>query len=297
MLLRVLIAAVAWFLAAASALAGSLVLDVLDVGQGDAILIRTEDKAALIDAGLRKAHVVEQLQKLGVDHLDLVVATHPHADHVGGMADVLRVYKPKLYLDNGLPHTTRTYEELMALVEAEHIPYRTARQGMTLRLGGEAVFTVLFPAERPLRGTRSDLNSNSVVLRLDHGQVGVLLMGDAEEPTEDALVAAGLAPAQVLKVAHHGSAHSTHAPFLRAVQPKIALISCGADNRYGHPDPDTVKRLRRAGALVFRTDRSGQIRVLSDGSQVEVLEGDLDELARMPLPWAAQPTPALAGSH
>ncbi len=283
-LLAFLVAFIA--IAAGLAQAGSLVVDMLDVGQGDGILIRTEEKAVLIDAGLKKARTVDQLKALGVDHLDLVVATHPHADHMGGMQQVLEAFPPKLYVDNGMPHTTQTYGELMAYIEKAGIAYRTAEKGMTLKMGTEAVFQVLFPEGKPLRGTRSDLNSNSVVLRLDHQEVSFLFTGDAEEPTEAALLADNLQPVDVLKVAHHGSAHATTNRFLRAVKPRFALISTGTENRYGHPTDECLDRLKRANVLVFRTDQSGQVRVISVGKDVEMLEGSAAELAQMRLPWA-----------
>lgn len=275
-----------WWLLLAPAWAGSVVVDVLDVGQGDAILVRTQDKTVLIDAALKKADVVGQLRRLGVTQLDLVVTSHPHADHMGGMADVLNGFQPKLYLDNGLPHTTEAYTELMKVVEERAIPYKTAVTGTALRMGTEATFEVLFPGDKALKNTRSDLNSNSVVLLLDHGEVEFLFTGDAEEPTEQALLALGLPDVDVLKVAHHGSEHSTTPPFLRAVKPEIAVISCGIENRYGHPSADTIDRLKKAGAAVYRTDQSGQLRLISDGHTVEVLEGSITELAAMRLPWS-----------
>ncbi len=124
------------------------------------------------------------------------------------------------------------------------------------------------------------------MLRLDHDEVSFLFTGDAEEPTESALLSADLQPVDVLKVAHHGSAHATTNRFLRAVKPRFALISAGEDNRYGHPKDECLDRLKRAGVLVFRTDKSGQIRVISDGKDVEMLEGSADELSQMRLPWA-----------
>jgi len=266
------------------ALAGTLVVDVLDVGQGDAVLVRAGGKTALIDAGVRQGRVAEQLKRLGVTRLDLVVATHPHRDHVGGLVDVLEQLEVGLYLDNGMTHTTKTYQALMTVIEERELSYRTAKAGMTLRMGKEATFHVLFPEAKPLRGTRSDLNSNSVVLKLVHGEIDFLFTGDAEAPTEAALIASGLQEVEVLKVAHHGSAHSSTPAFLRATSPQIAVISCGADNRYGHPDPATVKRLQNTQAQVYRTDRSGHIRLISDGEQVEAMEGTLAEMIRMKFP-------------
>jgi len=275
------------------ALAGELIVDFLDVGQGDSILIRGGGKTALIDASVKKAHVSTQLRQLGVERLDLVVATHPHADHIGGMEDVIRAFPVGLYMDNGFPHTTATYESLMSAVEELEIPYRAARKGMTLRMGDEAVFTVLLPTDTPLKDTRSDLNSNSVVMRLDHDEVSFLFTGDAEEPTEQALIQGGLEPVDVLKVAHHGGAHSSTLPFVQAVKPKWAVISVGEGNRYGHPTIEAMVRIASVGATIFRTDKSGQVRAISDGHDVEFMEGTLAELTGTAPPpqIAAQPTP------
>lgn len=260
-------------------------IDLLDIGQGDAILIRAGGKTALVDSGDRGRDTVEQLRRLGVERLDLVVATHPHADHIGTMHEVVQSFEVGLFLDNGLPHTTATYERMMRAVEEQQVPYRTARAGMRLNLGDEAALHVLFPTEQPIRGTRSDLNSNSVVLWLEHGEVDVLLTGDAEAPTERALLRQGIGPIEVLKVAHHGGDHSSTASFLDALEPQVALISVGASNRYGHPGEETLERLGDRGVPVYRTDLSGHIRVLSDRRSFEVFEGSLEELgATFPLP-------------
>lgn len=261
--------------------AGEVLVDVLDVGQGDAVLVRGGGKSVLIDAGPREGGALAQLQQLGIRHLDLVVATHPHADHIGGMADVLQNIDVGLFLDNGMPHTTATYAQVMIEVEQRGIRYRTAERGLRLKLGDEAAFTVLFPAATPLAGTRSDLNSNSVVLWLDHGEVDMLFTGDAEAPTEEALALPDAV--DVLKVAHHGSSHSSTPGFLARARPTYAIVSCGAANRYGHPDPEALGRLEAAGAMVYRTDLSGNLRVISDGLTVEVLEGTLSELERVPI--------------
>lgn len=280
--------------------AGQVVVDFLDVGQGDAILIRGGGKAVLVDGGPAEARVDRLLRRMGVQRLDLVVATHPHADHVAGLERVLRGFEVGLFLDSGQTHTTGLWDRVLTAIEEEQIPYRTARRDMTLRLGDEAVLHVLFPTPRPLRGTRSDLNSNSVVLLLDHDEIEFLLAGDAEAPTEAALLRHGLPEVEVLKVAHHGSEHSSTRRFLAALSPAWAVVSCGEGNRYGHPDPAALERLSAAGATVFRTDRSGHVRALSDGSSLEFMEGTLPEIRRpvlvraAPAP-AAEPAPDLSG--
>jgi beta-lactamase superfamily II metal-dependent hydrolase len=261
---------VAW----ASAWAGTVRVDVLDIGQGDSILIRTPaGKAILIDAGDGQIAVPPMLAELGVTSLDLVIATHPHADHIGGMDEVLDAVPVKMYTDNGLPHTTKTYEEVMKRIEEKKIPYRAAQVEQTYKLDDGAKIEILFPTGTPLHDTRSDLNSNSVVARLTHGDDCFLFVGDSEEPTEDALLQRGLTQCDVLKVAHHGSRHSSTQPFLEAVKPKIALISVGTGNRYGHPGEETLSRLEAIGAKIYRTDTMGQLTALSSGHGVIVETG------------------------
>ena len=256
-----------------------LIVDFLDVGQGDAIVLRIEDKAVLIDSGNRGKPVVTQLKMLGVDTLNLAVASHPHADHIGSMKAVLSSVPVQNYLDNGMPHTTQTYRSLLTHLEQHtETNYITATAGQEFAFGSSATLTVLFPASPQLKGTRSDLNSNSVVLLLKHNKVQMLFTGDAEAVTEQRLIAAGLPNVELLKVGHHGSKHSSLPNFLQALSPKIAVISAGKENRYGHPHPDTLARLATVGAQVYRTDLSGHIRVVSDGTNIEVFEGSLTEL-------------------
>ena len=266
-------------------------MDVLDVGQGDAILIRTPaDKRILIDAGEGEVNVPTLLAGLGVDSLDLVIGTHPHADHIGGMDDVLDTLPVKRYLDNGLTHTTKTYTGVMERIEAKEIPYQSGVRGMKFNLDDGAVLEVLFPDSVKLTDTRSDLNSNSVVARLTHGESCFLFTGDSEEPTERALLNGGLTQCDVLKVAHHGSNHSSTRAFLETLKPSMAVISVGMGNRYSHPGDETLERLHAAGATIYRTDLMGQVTFLSDGKKIDVETG---KARPTPGSFVERPTPAL----
>lgn len=263
-----------------AAQAHDLRVDMLDVGQGDSILIRDDQRVILIDAGDDPHDVARQLKAEQITKINLVIATHPHADHVGGMLDVVNQFPITNYVDNHQPHTTATYTNLLAAIhakEAEGLHWLQPGTGDSedvvhqVRIGPDATLTFLFPLDGEREtGTRSDLNSNSVVARLDHGKDCFLFVGDAEEETERALLNQGLGQCDVLKVAHHGSEYATTPAFLAAVQPKIALISVGAGNRYGHPGPKTVSRIESAGAKVYRTDLSGRITVRSTGAGVSV---------------------------
>lgn len=255
-----------------------LTVTFFDVGQGDAALIQTPSgKTVLIDGGPPEAGptLVRQLRALGVSVIDLVIASHAHADHIGGLIDVVREFKVRAFLDSGVPHTTPTFRDYLAEVERQKekngAKFLVARRGRTITLDDGAVtLDVLAPEEPLLSGTRSDINSNSVVVRLSFGAHSVLFTGDAEAGTEERLAKqSDKVRATVLKVAHHGGRHSTTAPFLRAVSPSTAIISCGRGNPYGHPKAKTIKALE-AVAKVYRTDRDGTITITSDGKAFDV---------------------------
>jgi comEA protein len=186
------------------------------------------------------------------------------------MIDVITAITPGLYVDQGMAHTSATYDTLMSQIERSQLPYRTARAGQSFSLGEEVQIEIIHPQDALLRNTRSDLNSNSVVLRITHDEVCILLTGDAEPDTEETLLRKGITPCQVLKVAHHGSGYSTSDAWLRAIQPAIAVVSAGSRNRYGHPDPDTMGRLESMGVEVYRTDIQGEILLRSDGKNVQI---------------------------
>jgi competence protein ComEC len=275
-----------------SALAGTLTLDMLDVGQGDALLITTPDgQHILVDAGTARARVADTLSRLGVEKLDLIVASHPHADHIGGMKAVVERFPIGGYYHSGDSHTTRTYRSLEQAIQSQRIESRAAKSGQVFQLGQGATMKVLWPGTLRLDGTRSDLNSNSVVLRIDNGKDCMLFMGDAEEPTERAILRHNFQSCDLLKVAHHGSRHSSSQRFLTAVDPSIALISVGDRNRYKHPGDSTVAKLHGMDVAVYRSDLTGHVTVVSTGNGLRVIDGLPDSAPlRANRPVAKEPT-------
>lgn len=251
---------------------GTLEVYFFDVGQGDSELIRLPGgENILIDAGTSSTEdeLVGELRSLGAETLDLVVATHPHADHIGGMAavidafDVRQVVMPRVS-ESDMP-TTKTYENLLQSIADKGLTITPAEPGDELLSSGGAVLTVLAPNGEDY----GDLNNYSVVLRLTYGEDSFLFTGDAEEASEEEMLSLDWPlTATVLKCGHHGSETSTSPAFLDAVSPQYAVISCGVDNDYGHPDAVTLEKLEAAGAEVFRTDLQGTILASTDGSGV-----------------------------
>ncbi|MFO0748307.1 MAG: helix-hairpin-helix domain-containing protein [Myxococcota bacterium] len=267
----------------------ALTVRMIDVGQGDGILILSPNgKSILIDAGDRgkDAAVLAQLAADKVESLDLVIMSHPHADHIGGMQKVLERVPAKIFLDPGFDYSSGIYTDLLAHLEQAKTQVIIARAGRKIDIGGDAYLLVLAPKEPLLGGTRSDANANSIVVKLVYGQTSMLFTGDSEAPTESRLLddPAEL-HADILKVAHHGSEYSTTESFLAAVHPSIAVISCGVDNKFHHPGPTTLARIEAAGIQVIRTDLNGTITLVTDGTRwrTAVAKGEIG----LPPPVAA----------
>lgn len=237
---------------------GKMTVSFIDVGQGDSELIQSPSgKVMLIDAGPTDAgsKVVKYLQDRGISTIDVVVVTHPHEDHIGGMAAVLNTFTVKQFIDSGYPHTTSTYENMLNHIDKKNIPFKTVKSGDTISLDPVISIAVL----NPQATFSNDINENSVVMKITNGKTTFLFTGDAEK----------IAPhADILKVPHHGS--DTGSWTVAQIAPSVAIIEVGAGNSYGHPTASTLQRLQQAGAAIYRTDLDGNIKITSDGSTYSV---------------------------
>ncbi|MBI4857662.1 MAG: MBL fold metallo-hydrolase [Acetobacterium woodii] len=242
----------------------SLAVHFLDVGQGDAILLVDRDQTMLIDGGTPENgdDIVRYLNNLGITQLDYVIATHNHNDHAGGLTDVVaQLDVANLYVTNS--KETEASKNLIAKAKSKNIPISTPSPGTTLTFGGSTI-NFLGPLS-----VHEDVNDDSIVMKVTHGNHRFLFTGDMEATAEKELLAQNLdLSADVLKVGHHGSYSSTGYVFLRAVNPRYAVISCGVNNDYGHPHEETLSRLNDVGSTIFRTDLVGTIVATSEGDQL-----------------------------
>lgn len=246
---------------------GTMEVQFLDVGQGDATLIQCGGEAMLIDAGNndRADDVAAYLMSRGLTELQYVVGTHPDADHIGGLDVVIETFDCGTVLMPEVENDTKTYRDVKDAMKKKGLVNTPPVVGTQYPLG-EAVFTILAP-NRADYG--SNINDCSVGLMLQHGEKRFLFTGDAEEEAEEDMLQNGISlKADVYKVAHHGSRSATTEEFLRQAAPSEAVISCGEGNRYGHPHAEVLNRLRMAGISVRRTDEEGAVVAVSDGKAV-----------------------------
>jgi competence protein ComEC len=242
-------------------------LTVLDVGQGDAILLQVPEGAVLVDEGPPEADVADRLDGLGVDRLTALVLTHPERDHVGGAADVLERVPVEAILDPRIPAEGEDETRALAAARERGVPVLAARAGEEFRIGALRL-RVLWPDRDPLAG--GNANDSAIVLLASYGTVDVLLTADAEGAVT---VPIRPPPAEILKVAHHGSDDPRLPELLELVRPRIAVVSVGSDNDYGHPTPATMAALAGApGLAVYRTDEDGSVTIETDGARISVRE-------------------------
>jgi beta-lactamase superfamily II metal-dependent hydrolase len=271
----------------------NLTIHFLDVGQGDAELIQFDGKNVLVDGGEQDMgpRVESYLQDHSVSSLDLLVATHPHDDHIGGLLTILNDVPVMQVLDSGQVHTTSTFEDFLNLIDQKNIPYTAAERGQTVNLDPRLKIEVLSP---PATLFSDDLNQNSVVLKVTYNKVSFMLMGDAGIEAESSLLSSGYnLTSDVLKVGHHGSSSSSSVAFLNAVKPAISVIEVGAGNSYGHPTQKTLSFLQRVGSEVYRTDLNGNIVVTTDGQSYSV---STEKLSRDTATVPKSTAPSFVGS-
>ena len=257
--------------APAQALEDTMAVHYLDAGQGDSIFIELPgQRTMLIDASTNSAEqtVIDYISGLGYDSIDYVIATHSHEDHIGGMDGVLNTFKvDKFYMPDDVS-TTKTYENMLDALENNGAQVNEAKAGVSIISEDSLSIDILSPISSHAEDYGDDHNAWSVMCRIVYGENSFMFTGDAEAETESFL--SGDLQSDVLKVGHHGSRTSTSEDFFYKVDPKIAIISCGEDNDYGHPHSEVVSLLESANVKIYRTDISGNITVTSDGKTLNV---------------------------
>ena len=260
---------------------GTLKIVFIDVGQGDSTLIvLPNEKTILIDGGERDQNqtVLSTLQEYNITHIDVMIATHPHADHIGGLIGAIENVNVNQVMDSGQLHTTQTFEDLLDAIDAAQIPLSSVHEGDFINLDPEVKISVLNPPVPLARGIEDELNNNSVVIKLTYGEFTALFTGDMELYGEQRLLATNreAVNADVLKAGHHGSRYSSTNAFLNAVSPQVVIISAGADNAYGHPHQEVLNRMDASARVqyVFRTDIDGTIALKTAGGSEYTLETD-----------------------
>ena len=263
---------------------GTLVVRMLEIGQGDAILVQTGTENILIDTADvdERDRLRAQLAQAGIEkggRIDKIILTHPHADHIGGMDVLLKEYAVGEVYDNGRPSNSPVYRGYMKLLTEKHVPRRALTAGETLELGGGARFEVVAPtatmidAVHAKKKKKSDPNNECVVGRLVFGEFSMMFTGDAEDAEEEEILAhtpPERLRSTVLKVGHHGSKTSSTPAFLQAVDPGVGLISCGFPSKYWHPHKSTRTALRKHGIDVYSTPVNGMITIVSDGKTYDI---------------------------
>jgi competence protein ComEC len=243
-------------------------INFLDVGQGDAIVVQCENENMLIDAGPGDMtnSLLNDLKSLNINRFEMVIATHPHEDHIGGMEAVINKFEITRIMMPQVSSTTRTYEYVLRTISNKQLNILSPVSGDSFKLGS-AICTILAPNKLSYQET----NNYSIVLRVVYGNTSFLLMGDAAFESEQEILTKGyIIKSDVLKVGHHGSSSSTSNEFLREVEPRYAVISVGRNNDYGHPHQETINRLETVGIAVYRTDQNGKISFSSDGAVIDL---------------------------
>lgn len=246
-----------------------LIVHFIDVGQGDSILLESKGNFALIDGGeySKRQVVISYLSSQGVDKLDFIISTHPHSDHCGSLAEVIRNFSTKSLICPDTDYESPSWEYVLDAADERNVSYITPEPDDTYSLG-EATLTVLSPSSDAVY---SNLNNYSVVCKAKFGSTSFLLTGDAEKLVEKQLIRENFdLSADILKCGHHGSSTSSCSEFLDEVNPSAAIISCGKNNDYGHPHKETLSELKSRNIPYYRTDTDGTIVAASDGENIYI---------------------------
>lgn len=249
-----------------------LTFTAFNVLQGDALLVQFPGgQNMLIDAGPRDGApgLVAALRQRGIRKIDVLVATHPHEDHLGGMEEILKAFDIGKVWDSGYVHGSRTQRRFLQTIRDKGLRYGKPRRGFSEEIGGATV-EVLAPGEL-LEGTEADVNNNSLILRIAYGNISFLLMGDAEK--EERQSVDPFPPSTVLKVSHHGAHNGTDKALLQQVKPRVAVISYAVGNPYGHPHKEVVKALK-AAKIPFYGTPEGDIVLTTDGEDLDLRQGE-----------------------
>lgn len=252
---------------------GEMVVTIIDVGQGESILIQANNKNVLIDAGENDCEklIVDFLKNKGVQTIDLAIGTHPHSDHIGGLDNVIRKIETKTVLfppmqKKQIP-TTKTFKDVLKAIDETGTELITAKPGQVFNFGGGSVLTIIGPQNQ-----YNDLNNISIVSRLDFGDVSFLFTGDAEESAEKDMIKGKYnLDVDILSAGHHGSSTSTTKEFFRKCSPSHVNISCGLNNKYNHPHSEIIKLLKQTNTPYARTDLNGSIMYITDGKTYRVV--------------------------
>ena len=244
-----------------------LIVKVLDVGQGDATLIRVAGQTVLVDTGdiEHRDKIVAYLKREGITTIDKVIITHPHADHLGGMPGILENFTVGRIYDSGRTATTALYRQYLSLVNKKKIPFTVVTPGTEIIIANDIKLKIFAPDKSFLADT--EMNNNSVVAKLIYNKFSMLLTGDAEKESEAIMLKTYAAELKstLLKSGHHGSNTSSTSEFLKAVKADAVIISLGAHNDYHHPHPSTLKKYEQAKLKIYRTDLDGTVSITSDG--------------------------------
>ncbi|MBM7601960.1 beta-lactamase superfamily II metal-dependent hydrolase [Virgibacillus halotolerans] len=241
----------------------------IDVGQGDSMLIQTpSNKNILIDAGPPKSgkRVVNYLKKHHIKEIDLLIATHPDIDHIGGLPLVMKSVKVDQILDSGKMHSTKTYAKYLYQIRAQAIPFKIAKQKEKIEVDPLLDIRILNSS-----GQSKNNNQSSIALKLTYGDIDFLLMSDVEREQEKELLDKFDLEAEIIKVAHHGSNTSTSAEFLKHVKPKVAMLTYSKTNDFGHPVNRVIENLYKMDALIYSTAAFGNVVITTDGKDYFVI--------------------------